>query len=150
VAVPWDRPDAAAAAAHVLAHRRPTDQVIGNHWEPLYYFHNLGPATQTCAEVPPGSGESLWLALWGNRGDSAPAVLGEAERLWVVALGKTLAERNRVLQAVPAAVWRAVEQTDFTYATVYLLARQGKETGRQGDRETRRQGDRETRRQGDR
>jgi hypothetical protein len=123
LAVPWDRADTAAATAHVLAHRRPADQVAGNQWEPLYYFHDLGPATQMRAEVPAGSGELLWLSLWDKNNAAAPAILGGAERLWLVAIGKTVAERRRVLQAVPPAAWRAIEQTDFTYATVYLLAR---------------------------
>jgi hypothetical protein len=123
LAIPWDRADTAAATAHVLAHRWPADQVVGNQWEPIYYFHHLGPATQMRAEVPADSGEWLWLSLWGNRSAAAPSIFGGAERLWVVAIGKTVAERQRVLQAVPPVTWRTIEQTDFTYTTVYLLAR---------------------------
>ncbi len=38
--IPWPRADAAAAAAHVLAHRTADEPVFATGWEYLYYFRN--------------------------------------------------------------------------------------------------------------
>jgi hypothetical protein len=42
VAVPWFRPDCAAATEYALEHRTPDEPVYGNHWQFEYYCRGLG------------------------------------------------------------------------------------------------------------
>jgi hypothetical protein len=103
VAVPWERADCAGASAYVLAHRRPTDQVAGNHWEYQYYFRHLGPALIPLPESPASTGGRLWLVITADSPE---------ERQW---LGLHL----------PRGDWQTLEQREFARTTVFLLRRNG-------------------------
>src|SRR5205807_3475797 len=49
---PWPRADCAGAAAYVLDHLRPDEEVAGNHWEYEYYFRHLGSAYSPLTSAP--------------------------------------------------------------------------------------------------
>jgi hypothetical protein len=103
VAVPWERPDTASAAAYVEAHRRPDDPVVGNDGTHLYYFRRLGPAFHWPWEDPhPPAGDRLWV-VWTDLQPHAIRVQG----------ARGLAPGD----------WRLVEEHEFYFTTVVLLAR---------------------------
>jgi hypothetical protein len=99
---PWARPDAAGAAAYVLAHRRPTDRVTGNNWTHEYYFRGLGAAFRY-----------------------APAT-NVGERCWVVFTDECEADK-RLQEACGTAPpgWVPVERREFEFTTVLLMERPG-------------------------
>lgn len=101
VVSPWQRADCAAAAAYVLVHRQPGEEIISNHWEYAYYFRHLGHDF-SLENHPPRSNE---------------------HRLWVVATAGTWPERESVLDAVRPGDWRVAEQHDFPLSSVFLLSR---------------------------
>jgi hypothetical protein len=100
VVFPWERADCYGASAYVLAQRRPSDAVAGNHWEYLYYFRSLGPAL---------------VDLW-----EPPAQPGA--RLWLVTSGADEAHRRQMARVVPGS-WQVLEQREFTRTSVFLLQR---------------------------
>jgi hypothetical protein len=99
--VPWERADCSGASSYVIAHRRPTDVVAGNHWEYLYYFRHLGQALTSMPEVP-----------------QQPRA-----RLWLVISGETVEYRMYLARALPPGDWQTLEQREFTRTTVFLLQR---------------------------
>jgi hypothetical protein len=99
VVVPWERADCYSASSYVLAHRRPTDAVAGNHWEYLYYFRHLGPAlSETWPPQQPGV------------------------RLWVALSGPPPEQRRQLAAGIPGN-WATLEQREFARTTVFLLER---------------------------
>lgn len=100
-AVPWPRADCAGAAAYVLAHRAPDDQVASNHWEYLYYFRHLGPGF--CLLRAP--------------------VQEPAARLWLVITDAQLEARTRLAAMLTPPAYRQVERQEFLRTTVVLVAR---------------------------
>jgi hypothetical protein len=106
VVKPWERADCSGASVYVLAHRRPADAVVANHWEYLYYFRHLGPALTEFADLfrrPP-------------------------PRVWLVLSGATPRERSDVARHLPPGDWRTVEQREFNRTTVFLLRRSAFDT----------------------
>jgi len=101
VVVPWQRADCSGASAYVLAHRRSSDAVAGNHWEYLYYFRNLGPCLRSLRELPQEPGA----------------------RLWFVASGENAQHRAELAKCLPPGDWQALEHKDFVRTTVFLLRR---------------------------
>jgi hypothetical protein len=101
VVVPWERADCYGASAYVLAHRRPTDPVAGNHWEYLYYFRHLGSALKSFSAVPQDAGA----------------------RLWLVTSGETVEHRMQLAKFLPPGDWQTLEQREFARTTVFLLRR---------------------------
>ncbi|HUY35221.1 MAG TPA: hypothetical protein VMV69_20920 [Pirellulales bacterium] len=101
VARPWPRADCAAAADYVTRARRPSDPVVSNHWEYLYYFRGLGPAhmpLEKCA--PPAEG-----------------------RVWVVITGATPADRKPCLEGFQTGDWQTRKRREFERTTVLLVER---------------------------
>ncbi|HVC92267.1 MAG TPA: hypothetical protein VND64_01190 [Pirellulales bacterium] len=99
VAVPWPRANCAAAADYVTRSRLPSDQVVSNHWEYLYYFRKLGPAHLPMDQyAPPAEG-----------------------RVWVVVTGATPADRKPCLDLYQAGDWQMREHRDFERTTVLLV-----------------------------
>jgi hypothetical protein len=99
---PWERADAARAAAFVREHRQPAESVLGTNWEHDYYFRTLG------ADYAP-------LNAAGARKD-LPA------RVWLVASGKSADQRNFWLgQVALPGSWRMLERVEFSLTTVYHL-----------------------------
>jgi hypothetical protein len=76
LAVPWSRPDWSAAAAYVLAHRAPRDQVTANNHESLYYFRCLGPDLARLTDTTAPASRHWWLLISGGTPDGR---LHEAE-----------------------------------------------------------------------
>jgi hypothetical protein len=98
VVVPWNRADCAGAAAYVLTHRRPADQVVGNTWEYRYYFRRLGSAFIPLDELTSAHGR-IWLVISGVTPDKR---LGMAQ---------DLAKQHGAIR----------EQHSFEWTTVFLL-----------------------------
>jgi hypothetical protein len=103
VVVPWDRADCYGASAYVLAHRRPSDRVAGNHWEYEYYFRHLGPTLVSLSDIPQEAGA----------------------RVWLVATGDTPTRRTQLAHNLPPGDWHPLEQREFAQTTVFLLERPG-------------------------
>jgi hypothetical protein len=102
VAIPWERPDAAAASAYVLAHREADDAVMAGSWEYQYYLRNLGAALLT-----------------PQRGGPA------RPRVWVVLTGKvTSAQRLDVALDLARGEHQTLQLREFADTTVLLAARQ--------------------------
>jgi hypothetical protein len=108
VAVPWDRADSAAAAAHVLARRGPDEAVTSAQWEYSYYFRRLGSAFQVIKEPV-------------SRTDP---------RLWAVVAGETPEQRLHDVRILLPGAWHVLERRDFTGTSVFLLS-QPDDAGRQ-------------------
>ena len=102
VAFPWPRADCAAAARYVLEHRRPGEEVAGNHWEYAYYFRNLGTAFTLLERGPHRF----------------------TDRVWLVTTAATLGERQEVAANLFPGCWGILEQHDFARSTVFLIAKQ--------------------------
>jgi hypothetical protein len=107
VVVPWDRADCQGAAAYVLAHRRPGEGVVANHWEYRYYFRHLGPSLKDYQEMVAAPGQA------GNR-------------LWLVTSGDSADQRRFFAQYLPPGDWRPLEEREFARTTVFLLQRPGR------------------------
>jgi hypothetical protein len=103
---PWMRADCAGAAAYVLAHRQTGDQVIGNHWEYVYYFRRL---------------ESNFIFL-----DTMTSV--PHAPLWLVMTGPTVKDREHMAHVLSASDWQLLEQRDFEQTTVCHLIPHGQAT----------------------
>jgi hypothetical protein len=96
---PWERPDAAAASAYVLAHRQPNDAVVAGSWEYLYYFRHLGKHLLTPEQV-------LRMRTMDRR-------------IWVILTGKVSStERLEVAQELARGEHRGFERREFADATV--------------------------------
>src|SRR5262249_46171351 len=122
-AVPWERADAVGAAEYVLAHRRPSDAVIGNDWEHVYYFRRLGERFRLAFVSPfrPGcyltrTDDGRWMLH-----EDEPAA--ESERIWIVAKSPTAEGRQEYLDQLPVD-WRVVERWEFVRTTVVLVERE--------------------------
>jgi hypothetical protein len=100
VVVPWQRPDAAAAADYVLTHRRQDDGVAANSWEYSYYFRRLGASYTPIDRLKLAPGP---------------------RRLWLVVTAYEAAARAGVARAVEAQAYRVVGQQHFLFASVFLL-----------------------------
>jgi hypothetical protein len=100
VGQPWPRLDSARAAAFVRERLRPRDLVVGTIWDHNYQFRDLGAGYQLLHQLHhPG-----------------------CRRLWLLAGGKTAAERSLRLRDLESRGFRnVVEQHDFTFTTVYCL-----------------------------
>jgi hypothetical protein len=99
---PWERADSARVAAFVREQRHQGEGVRGTNWEHDYYFRTLG------ADYSP-------LGSAGPKADSA-------DRIWLVASGKTCEERNAWLsQVAPPGCWRVLDHAEFRLTTVYHL-----------------------------
>jgi hypothetical protein len=101
VVAPWPRANSAAAAAYVLTHRAPGENVTGNHWEYAYYFRQLGPAFTFL--------------------DGTPHEFGD--RLWLVATAGTPQERVKIARVLACEDRCLVTQQEFERTSVFLLAR---------------------------
>jgi hypothetical protein len=110
---PWDRADSAAAAALVRARCRAGEGVVGTFWEHQYYFRDCG--------------ESFWVLRPTPRDPPAAGGAGQGRgvsRLWLLAAGKTRAERQESLEDMRASeAWSVLEQYEFDQTTVYYLER---------------------------
>jgi hypothetical protein len=106
VVVPWERADCSAAAAYVLAHRRPADPVAANHWEYLYYFRHLGPSMREVKELAGAPGQP-------------------GHRVWLVLSGETPGHRQCIAKHLPPGDWQPLEEREFARTTVFLLGRPG-------------------------
>jgi hypothetical protein len=106
VVVPWDRADCSGAATYVMAHRRPGDDVVANHWEYRYYFRRLGPSLKDYQEIVEAPGQA------GNR-------------LWLVTSGDTAGQRRQFAQNLPPGDWQPLEEQEFARTSVFLLRRAG-------------------------
>jgi len=102
VVVPWPRANCAAAADYVTLARLPSDPVVSNHWEYVYYFRGLG-----AAHLPMET--------------HAPLTEG---RVWVVVTGATPAERKPCLDLYQAGDWQTRERREFERTTVLLVEKQ--------------------------
>jgi hypothetical protein len=97
---PWPRPDSARVAKFILAHRRPEDPVVGNHWEYVYYFRGVRPRFRLLPEAVGVPGTRLWMATTaGDRND------------------------RLALAAHFPGDWHIDRQCDFFQSTVFLLSR---------------------------
>lgn len=100
VCVPWERSDAASAAAYVRQHLQPQDLVAGNAWEHDYYFRDLAQGYQPllAVQAPPTG------------------------RLWLLAADGSVEVREQVLHSVDLlGPWRLIDHADFSRLTVYQL-----------------------------
>jgi hypothetical protein len=105
---PWIRADCAGAAHYVLAHRKAGDQVIGNHWEYVYYFRRLGSNfvfLDTMTALPRAS-------------------------MWLVMTGPTGKDREQMAHLLASRDWRILEQRDFDQTTVSHLIQRRRTTAR--------------------
>ncbi len=99
LAFPFGRPQLSQAADYVLARRQPGDLVLGNSWEQMYYFRQLGTDF-----IPKG-----------------PVPAPRASRLWLVITGATVAERETYVRDLTPAAWDPVQRRDFYRTTVLAL-----------------------------
>jgi hypothetical protein len=106
VAVPWERADCSGAAAYVLSHRGPDEEVVANHWEYRYYFRHLGASLKDVQDVVRAPGHDV-------------------NRVWLVASGETPAKRRRIACHLPPGGWHTLEEREFARTTVFLLGRPG-------------------------
>lgn len=124
--VPWDRCQSDVATAYVLAHRRPWEPVVGNHWEYLYYFRHIGAQFRMLtAELATSPGISMMrvndqAAEYQIRDDVVP---GNIDRFWVIATGLCLGDRLKLLEELPRTGWREVLRREFNHITVVLVER---------------------------
>ncbi len=65
VAVPWPRANCAAAADYVTRARLPSEPVVSNHWEYLYYFRGLGSAHSPMEKDAPLADGRVWVLVTG-------------------------------------------------------------------------------------
>src|SRR5262249_31936950 len=101
---PWERPDAAAASAYVLAHRQPNDAVGAGSWEYRDYFRPLGTHLLTPEQV-------LRMRTMDRR-------------IWVVLTGKVSStERLEVAQELTRGEHHSFERREFADATVLFAGR---------------------------
>jgi len=99
---PWNRADSSGAAKYVLAHRQPTDLVMGNVWDYVYLFRHLGPS----------------FALLD------PQRVGPAtDRMWVLITAGTQAQCEREFCAGVPPGWEIAEEHEFSKTAVYLVCR---------------------------
>jgi hypothetical protein len=108
---PWPRADSAAASAFVQAQCRAEEGVVGTFWEHQYYFRDWGQA--------------FWALRPTPRDPPAAAAAGQgrgADRLWLLAAGKTSPERQESLEDVRGScTWSVLGQFEFDQTTVYHL-----------------------------
>jgi hypothetical protein len=103
---PWPRADSVDAATFVRAHCRAGEQVVGTAWEHDYYFRDRGNAYQF---LPQAAGERTLLR-------------GAGSRVWLLAAGKTGAERRESLRQLQAVGTRPVlARLAFRHVTVFYL-----------------------------
>jgi hypothetical protein len=102
---PWNRADSTGAANYVLAHRHPSDLVMGNVWDYAYLFRHLGPS----------------FALLD------PQRVGPAtDRMWVLVTAGTRAQCERDFCAGVPPGWEITEEREFSKTVVYLMCRGGR------------------------
>lgn len=129
VAVPWDRPDSAAAAAYVLSQRSSADAVAGSHWEHQYYFRALGRRfAYLTSDAVIGCRPPCPDQLLRRRGtdvefvDGTPAA--SAPRMWLVTEGADAATRALALPELTRAGWDVAGRCErFERTSVFLLER---------------------------
>jgi hypothetical protein len=107
---PWERFDSARASAFVRGHLQPDEAVLGTAWEHEYYFRDRRQAFRQVLPTPT---------------DPPPAGAGQGgpgRRVWLLAAGKTEAERRGYLQEVQSSSPSVMlERYEFDRTTVYLL-----------------------------
>jgi hypothetical protein len=108
VVMPLARPDCGAAAAYVVAHRKPRDAVAANNCESLYYFRNVGPAFTAVQEPAPIAVKCAPLPASGNA------------RLWLIVRSEGSRRRARLLHELLPPAWKPVEQRHFHHIDVFL------------------------------
>jgi hypothetical protein len=106
---PWPRFDSARAAAYVRANSRPGEAVVGTVWEHQYYFRDRPQDFRylhSMAGDPP--------SLTGAPGRSP-------SQLWLLAAGKTAAERRGYLDDLRASGWFVRREQQFERTSVFYL-----------------------------
>ncbi len=106
---PWDRADAASAAALVRARCRPGEAVVGTFWEHEYYFRDRLAAFRFLHPEPTDP--------------PPPAGPGPEKRVWLLAAGKTADERRHAFQDLRGDGWALMERFEFDQTTVFHLRR---------------------------
>jgi hypothetical protein len=98
---PWPRADAARAAAYVISHRSPSDQVASDGWEFRYYCRSLRSFFGSWDRFNPASCQRVWVIMTHlNPNDEMPDVPN-----------------------LPGEDWRLIERHRFQLTSVSLLAR---------------------------
>jgi hypothetical protein len=119
---PWPRFDSARAAAFIRTHGCPGDLVAGTSWEHAYYFRDQKPLFHSLIPIP---ADPASLGEKGRR-EAMNTHQGES-RLWLVAAGKTEAERQGYLEILQSMErWNLVAQIEFGQTTLFYLARTGR------------------------
>jgi len=126
VIVPWERADCGGAAEYVLAHRQPTDGVVGNIWQDLYYYRRLGRSFR----LPLGALTAPGMSLVPTTGGRSPGYEMQNDvpppathRLWILLTALQPELQEACLAAFPPQLWHTVERKEFLLTTVVLVER---------------------------